>query len=373
MTTPSQARLKAKEEWLEQYDRSRSRSAKRKMITPSQARLKERADEKKQWLEEYDYDRSRSRSAKKKSAKRKLKKVTRQSETEKVKRQSETKKAPRSLEEMCAAKKDYEIILMDDGTKSCRKRCVPPKPVRSSSQSRKCIAGTKGLEPPRVSPSHQSAKKAPRTLEETCAAKKDYEIIEMDDGTKSCRKRCEGTSKPHRSTSQGKKCIKGTKTTGTKGKTKKRKRRRAKKVKVDGDGDEDDDSSSDEDDDDDFLDNEEEEEDDNDDAYNYKDLEDYEEHKVAIEEEIAEAKKYNPAMKKMKDASKISKCLSMLSTEELKEEIQIRHAEAPNFEIIKENEPTEPIKYVDQVMGVTKNGKKRIQPMALAAIAKEKE
>ena len=34
------------------------------MTTPSQARLKERADEKKQWLEEYDYDRSRSRSAK---------------------------------------------------------------------------------------------------------------------------------------------------------------------------------------------------------------------------------------------------------------------------------------------------------------------
>jgi hypothetical protein len=328
MTTPSQARLKAKEEWLEQYDRSRSRSAKKK-----------------------------------------IKKVTRQSETEKVKRQSETKKAPRSLEETCAAKKDYEIILMDDGTKSCRKRCVPPKPVRSSSQSRKCIAGTKGLEPPRVPPSHRSAKKASRSLEEICAAKKDYELIEMDDGTMSCRKRCEGTSKPHRSTSKGKKCIKGTKTTGTKGKTKKRKRKRAKKVKVDGDED-DDDSSSDEDDDD-FLDNEEE--DDNDDAYNYKDLEDYDEHKAEIEAEIAEAKKYNPAMKKMKDATKISKCLSMLSTEELKEEIQLRHAEAPNFEIIKEKEPTEPIKYDEQVIDVTKKGKKRIQPMALAAIAKENE
>ena len=74
MITPSQARLKEKEQFLEEYDRSRSRSAKRKITTPLQARLKE----KEQFLEDYDYDRSRSRSAK-----RKIKKVTRQSETKK--------------------------------------------------------------------------------------------------------------------------------------------------------------------------------------------------------------------------------------------------------------------------------------------------
>ena len=123
MITPSQARLKEKEQFLEEYDRSRSRSAKRKITTPLQARLKE----KEQFLEDYDYDRSRSRSAK-----RKIKKVT---------RQSETKKNIRTLEETCAAKKGYELIDMNDGSKSCRKKCKDSKPVRSSSKGRKCIQG----------------------------------------------------------------------------------------------------------------------------------------------------------------------------------------------------------------------------------------
>ena len=276
------------------------------------------------------------------------------------------RKAPKSLAEMCAAKSGYEIIDMEDGTKSCRKRCVGSKPVRSSSKSRKCIAGTKGFfnkaqvqteEDDDLTPAKVLAKTSrnlpPRTFEETCAARKDYEIIDMEDGTKSCRKRCVG-SKPVRSSSKSRRCIAGTKptVTGPKGKKKRTKRRRVKKVE--------DDILDDDDDDDDY--------DDYDDDF-YKNMEDYEEHKDSIEREKAEAKKYNPAMKKMKDVTKIGKCLAMLSTEDLKDEIQLRQAEAPHFEIIKEPEP---IKYVEQVMDVTKKGKKRIQPMAVAAIAKEK-
>jgi len=124
MITPSQAKLK--EKWLEEYDRSRSRSAKRKITTlASQARLKE----KEQYLEEYD--RSRSRSAKRLIKGRSVK----------VRRPSETKKHTRTLEEMCAAKSGYELIDMNDGTKSCRKKCKDSKPVRSSSKGRKCIQG----------------------------------------------------------------------------------------------------------------------------------------------------------------------------------------------------------------------------------------
>jgi len=40
------------------------------------------------------------------------------------------------------------------------------------------------------SPSHAKLRKATKTPEEICGARKDYEIILMDDGTKSCRKRC---------------------------------------------------------------------------------------------------------------------------------------------------------------------------------------
>jgi hypothetical protein len=127
MITPSQARLKEKEQYLEQYDRSRSRSAKRKMTAPSQTRLKE----KEEWLKQYDYDRSRSRSAKRLIKGRSVK----------VRRQSATKKHTRTLEETCAAKSGYELIDMNDGTKSCRKKCNDPKPVRSSSKGRKCIQG----------------------------------------------------------------------------------------------------------------------------------------------------------------------------------------------------------------------------------------
>jgi len=47
----------------------------------------------------------------------------------------------KSLEEMCSSRTGYELIDMGDGKKSCRKKCVDPTPVRSSSKSRKCIQG----------------------------------------------------------------------------------------------------------------------------------------------------------------------------------------------------------------------------------------
>ena len=242
---------------------------------------------------------------------------------------------------------------------SSHRRIMSPEKNASSSHRRIRSPEKKASSHKRhKSPSRAPLRKAPRSLEEMCAAKSGYELIDMEDGTKSCRKRCVG-SKPVRSSSKSRRCIAGTKltVTGPKGKKKRTKRRRVKKVEDDILDDDDDDDYDDYDDDD----------DDDDDFY--KNMEDYEEHKDSIEREKAEAKKYNPAMKKMKDVTKIGKCLAMLSTEDLKDEIQLRQAEAPHFEIIKEPEP---IKYVEQVMDVTKKGKKRIQPMAVAAIAKEK-
>jgi hypothetical protein len=51
------------------------------------------------------------------------------------------KGSKKSLEEMCGSRTGYELVDMEDGKKSCRKKCADPTPTRSSSKSRKCIQG----------------------------------------------------------------------------------------------------------------------------------------------------------------------------------------------------------------------------------------
>ena len=241
-----------------------------------------------------------------------------------VRTNTETKKAPRTLEETCSAKPDYEIILMDDGTKSCRKKCRDPKPVRSSSQSRKCIRGQTINEPPRVPSSHHSAKGGPRTLEQTCAAKPDYELIDMDDGTKSCRKKCRDP-KPVRSSSQSRKCIMGI--IRPHGKTK---RTRAKKVE-----EEEEEAEYDEDED-------EEDEDDedsgSDDEYYDADFvdndEDFDERTEQELDNILQNKFKKPKISSQAD------CLQAVSVKQMKDEIKKRETDEfeKGYEAVEEEE-----------------------------------
>lgn len=230
----------------------------------------------------------------------------------KVVRNSATKKATRTLEDICLAKPDYEIILMNDGSKSCRKKCRKPKPLRSSSKSRKCIAGTKVLGP-RVS-SRRSANRGPRTLEQTCAAKKDYEIVLMDDGKPSCRKKCLDPNKPVRSSSQGRKCIKGVVRPPDKTRTKK-----ANKDSDEAEYDEDDENNLDDDDD------EDDEDSGSDDEYYDADFvvndEDFDER---TEQELDNIIKNR--FKKPKIASGAD-CLQAVSVKQMKDEIKKRETD----------------------------------------------
>ena len=264
------------------------------MTTPSEARL--------QYIKAYDRNRLRLEKKKDRSVR--------------VRRQSETKKATRGLEEMCAAKSGYELIDMEDGTKSCRKKCRDPKPVRSKSKSRKCIAGTKGLEP-RISPSHHSAKKGQKTPEEMCASKKgDYELIDMDDGTKSCRKRCRDP-KPVRSKSKSRKCIKGEDRPQGKTRTKK-----ANKDSDEAEYDEDDENNLDDDDD------EEDEDSGSDDEYYEADFVDNDDDM----DERAEQELNNILQNKFKKTKITSgaDCLQAVSVKQMKDEITKR--ETDDFE-----------------------------------------
>jgi hypothetical protein len=275
------------------------------MTTPSQAKIN-RARTKLRLLEK----------------RHRQKKVTEITAKKKVVTNTGTKKAsrnlgPRTLEEICAAKPDYELIDMEDGTKSCRKKCVDPKPVRSTSKSRKCIAGTKAqvLEP--VAKKASKTSLGTRTLEEMCAAKPDYELIDMEDGTKSCRKKCV-EPKPVRSTSQSRKCIKGV--VRPPGKTK---RKRSKKVNVE---DEPEYDENDENHADDY------DEDDEDDA----DAEDlsFIVHEDDMDERgAAELEKFKNKKREIKTARD---CFELLTTEEIKAEINRRKTDsferALNFE-----------------------------------------
>ena len=243
-----------------------------------------------------------------------------------------TKKASRSLEEVCAAKSGYEVIYMNDGTKSCRKRCVPPKPVRSTSQSRKCIAGTKGLPEPRI---HNSAKKATRTPEQICAARKDYELIDMDDGTKSCRKKCLDPTKPVRSKSKSRKCIKGE--DRPQGKTMTKKAEKAEKdldeveYDVNDENNLDDYEDEDEEDDDDrsFIDND-------DTDMNEREEQEYE----AILNNLKQAQNDGEGKKVVKILT-AKDCLEMLPTEDMKAEIKRRKTDTFLKEFLQEDDDFE--------------------------------
>jgi hypothetical protein len=253
-----------------------------------------------------------------------------------AKQMENTKKGPRTLEETCAAKPDYELIDMDDGTKSCRKRCVPPKPVRSTSQSRKCIAGTKGLLEPRI---HNSAKKVTRTPEQICAARKDYELIDMDDGTKSCRKKCLDPNKPVRSKSKSRKCIKGE--DRPQGKTMTKKAEKAEKAEKDLD-EEPDYDINDENNFDDYEDDDEEDDDDrsfidNDDLeMNEREENEYE----AILNNLKQAQNDGEGKKVVKILT-AKDCLEMLPTEDMKAEIKRRKTDTFLKEFLQEDDDEE--------------------------------